>query len=124
MEAIGAFPIQTGQRRSYLGGVIRFDLNRLTLSEYNNKNAMAEQTALDAVSMKELIAHCDYNDGDGDSTTQGDYDDPLERDPDLVEERFRVDRKKLEAMLQGKEALESSEPTLLPTTHMAPPSWS
>ena len=37
-----------------------------------------------------------------DQSTQGDYEDQVERDPNYVEDRFRVDRRKLEQMLQGE----------------------
>lgn len=37
-----------------------------------------------------------------DQSIQGDYEDQVERDPNYVEDRFRVDRRKLEQMLQGE----------------------
>ena len=37
-----------------------------------------------------------------DQPIQGDFEDQVERDPNYVEDRFRVDRRKLEQMLQGE----------------------
>ena len=37
-----------------------------------------------------------------DQSIQGDFEDQVERDPNYVEDRFRVDRRKLEQMLQGE----------------------
>ena len=37
-----------------------------------------------------------------DQSIQGDCEDQVERNPNYVEDRFRVDRRKLEQMLQGK----------------------
>ncbi len=42
------------------------------------------------------------NDLDDDQSTQGDPECVQDMDPDYIEERFRVDRRKLEQMLQGE----------------------
>ena len=42
---------------------------------------------------------------DADSISQETSEPQVELDPDHVEERFRVDRRKLEQMLQGKKKL-------------------
>ena len=49
------------------------------------------------------LSHCTEVLGDlDDQSIQGDCEDQVERDPNYVEDRFRVDRRKLEQMLQGE----------------------
>ncbi len=70
-------------------------------SEYNNKNAMADTTPSSPEKMRQLPSNTD-NLGDLDEqSNQGDCEEQEERDPNYVEDRFRVDRRKLEQMLQG-----------------------
>ena len=70
-------------------------------SEYNNKNAMADTIPSSPEKMKQLPSNTD-NLGDLDEqSNQGDCEEQEERDPNYVEDRFRVDRRKLEQMLQG-----------------------
>lgn len=51
--------------------------------------------------MRDTLINCDRASDISDTTTQDSHED--ERDPDAVEERFRVDRRILEQMLQGPE---------------------
>ena len=80
-----------------------FSLMTASLS-YDNKNAMAE-CLLVRSSMMHVIRDPSYiNDSNldfCDTASVGSRDDHADRDPDFVEDRFRVDRKKLEQMLQG-----------------------
>ena len=83
---------------------------------YNNKDAMADRHA---EMMREFSSSSGLTLEDDDQSTQGDYGDIAERDPNFIEERFRVDRKKLEQMLQGKIQLCSDILTLAkPTVHV------
>lgn len=71
-------------------------------SEYNNKNAMAETVSVLVSSMKDF-GLSDQQDAESVcSQTLGDNDDAGDKESDGYEERFRVDRKKLEQMLQSK----------------------
>ncbi|XP_067673320.1 protein bicaudal C homolog 1-B-like [Haliotis asinina] len=73
---------------------------------HDNKNAMAE-CLLVRSSMMHVMRDPPYiNDSNldfCDTASVGSRDDQADRDPDFVEDRFRVDRKKLEQMLQAPE---------------------
>ena len=66
----------------------------------DNKNAMADTLYSRRVEMKDSASVSETGSDLGDITTQGNKDNIL--DSGYVEERFRVDRKKLEQMLQGE----------------------
>lgn len=55
-----------------------------------------------STTMKDSTFRSDCNIDCCDNGSQGHNEDGIQRDPDFVEDRFRVDRKKLEHMLQGK----------------------
>ena len=66
----------------------------------DNKNAMADMLCSRRVEMKDSASVSETGSDIGDTNTQENKDDILESG--FVEERFRVDRKKLEQMLQGE----------------------
>ena len=51
--------------------------------------------------MKDSASFCETGSDFGDNISQDKKDDVCENDSGFVEDRFRVDRKKLEQMLQG-----------------------
>ena len=65
---------------------------------------MDMKNAMDITARKmRQLSNCTEVLGDlDDQSIQGDYEDQVERDPNYVEDRFRVDRRKLEQMLQGE----------------------
>ena len=66
------------------------------------KNVTIMAVDITARKMKQL-SNCTEILGDlDDQSIQGDFEDQVERDPNYVEDRFRVDRRKLEQMLQGE----------------------
>lgn len=73
---------------------------------------MAEGYGVRASMMRDCAFISENGVDNFDTASQGSKDDYLERDPGFVEDRFRVDRKKLEQMLQlvpGDECDESAE---------------
>ena len=76
------------------------DMDRSIVTSQNIKKNVAMD--ISARKMREL-SHCTEVLGDlDDQSIQGDCEDQVERDPNYVEDRFRVDRRKLEQMLQGE----------------------
>ena len=68
---------------------------------YNNKNVMADSVLPHEGRMRELSTSSDLTIENDDLSIQGDQMDLVEVDPEHLEDRFRVDRRKLEQMLQG-----------------------
>ena len=68
---------------------------------YNNKNAMAESVQSYVGRMRDYPESSDFIADNDNQSNHGDPEDIQDRDPDYMEERFRVDRRKLEQMLQG-----------------------
>lgn len=66
----------------------------------NNKYAMADSFTSRRGEMKDSASLSETGSDKGDDS-QGIKDDVYENDSEYIEERFRVDRKKLEQMLQG-----------------------
>lgn len=69
---------------------------------HNNKNAMAAGLSVRSVMMRDAHFIPESNGDICDTASQGSKDEVIEYPSDFVEDRFRVDRKKLEQMLQGK----------------------
>lgn len=67
---------------------------------HNNKYAMAEAVSVLSTRMRENLFAGDNGMDNIETSSQGSRDEIFERDPGFVEDRFRVDRKKLEQMLQ------------------------
>ncbi|KAI8794619.1 protein bicaudal c 1, partial [Biomphalaria glabrata] len=61
---------------------------------------MAEGVSVLSIRMKETLFNGDNGMDSVETESQGSRDDIIERDPGFIEDRFRVDRKKLEQMLQ------------------------
>ena len=61
-----------------------------------------EAMETDVLKMRQLPNCTDLLGDLDDQSNQGDCEDQVERDPNYVEDRFRVDRRKLEQMLQGE----------------------
>ena len=72
----------------------------------NSHNAMAELAA-SCQSMKDISLTADLQTETFERLSQDDNEEEKERDPNYHEERFRVDRRKLEQMIQGGEVLSS-----------------
>ena len=66
------------------------------------ENKYASGMASTSEKMRQLSSSTDIHGDLDDQSIQGDCEDQVERDPNYVEDRFRVDRRKLEQMLQGK----------------------
>ena len=67
---------------------------------HNNKYAMAEGVPVLSARMRENLFIGENGTDSLETESQGSRDEIIERDPGCVEDRFRVDRKKLEQMLQ------------------------
>ena len=65
------------------------------------ENAMADGPSTRRGEMKDSASFSETGSDIGDNIPQGKKDDDCEIDNGFVEDRFRVDRKKLEQMLQG-----------------------
>ena len=73
---------------------------KASFSDDNSKNAMADCFGVQSGMMKDTTNFIIENVVDNfDSASQGSRED-IEHDPRFLEDRFRVDRKKLEQMLQ------------------------
>lgn len=77
----------------------------------DNKYAMADSVQNRRDDMKDSASLSETGSDKGDNS-QGNKEDVFENDSGYVEERFRVDRKKLEQMLQGN--IESKSKSLIP----------
>lgn len=63
---------------------------------------MADSPSTRRADMKDSASFSETGSDFGDNIPQGKKDDVFDNDSGFVEDRFRVDRKKLEQMLQGK----------------------
>ena len=73
------------------------------MARYDNKNVMAGAGLSLFRTMKELPErNGDLTPDDDDMSVRDERENLQETDPNCYEERFRVDRRKLEQMMQGK----------------------
>ena len=73
------------------------------MMRYDNKYVMAEEELSLSRKMKELPErNGDLTPDDDDMSVRDDPENLQETDPYCYEERFRVDRRKLEQMMQGE----------------------
>ena len=87
---------------AYPGGCRADDFFSFDIASFshNNKNAMAEGVPLLSMRMRDNLFLGDNGADNVETASQESREDIIDKDPGFIEDRFRVDRKKLEQMLQ------------------------